>query len=228
MWKREPRVRKSEGYEQALIGKSPCVAAHKDWMRMKTPIKGVATTRIAWMYARHGPMVEGSVCRCGHPEPTRAHWAWECPENDASGGRAPPQNEGENRLCVPLVRRPRRGWVSREWGPLQGIRDEVLKQLRRGGKALIATDGGAMGDNHAERVGPIGVAVGGARAQGPLGGIDQTSYMAEVWALYKVMRSIAGVEGEIWVIIDNQSVQREADRWRTGTRKGVGNCPGIW
>ena len=70
--------------------------------------------------------------------------------------------------------------------------------------------------------------MGGARAQGPLGGIDQTSYMAEVWALYKVMRSIAGVEGEIWVIIDNQSVQREADKWRTGTRKGVGNCPGIW
>ena len=131
-------------------------------------------------------------------------------------------------MCVPLVRRPRRGWVSREWGPLQGIRDEVLKQLRHGGKALIATDGGAMGDNHAERVGSIGVAVGGARAQGPLGGIDQTSYMAEVWALYKVMRSIAGIEGEIWVIIDNQSVQREADRWRTGTRKGVGNCPGIW
>ena len=200
------------------------MVAHREWVRNQKSIKGVANTRIAWMYARHGPMVEGSVCRCGIGEPTRAHCAWECTATGAGDGRAPPRHESEKRLCVPLIQRPSRGWNERDWGPLCGIREEVLKLLREGGRAIIATDGGSKGDCLAERVGSIGVVVGNARARGGLGGIDQTSYMAEVWALFKVLRSIAGIVGEIWVIIDNEAVQKEAEKWRLGRRNGIGNC----
>ena len=61
--------------------------------------------------------------------------------------------------------------------------------------------------------------------------LDQTSYKAELWALFKLVRTIADVRGEIWVIIDNMSVQREAELRRVGGRPHggkVGNCPGLW
>ena len=50
--------------------------------------------------------------------------------------------------------------------------------------------------------------------------------MAEVWALFKLMRSIAGV-GEIWVTINNQGVQREPEHRRTGHSRPMENCPGL-
>ena len=50
--------------------------------------------------------------------------------------------------------------------------------------------------------------------------------MAEVWALFKLMRSIAGV-GEIWVAINNQGVQREPEHRRTGHSRPMENCPGL-
>ena len=78
------------------------------------------------------------------------------------------------------------------------------------------------------RVGSYGVAVGEVRRGGILGGLDQTCYKAEAWALFKLMRSIAGVQGEIWVIIDNLPVMREAESRRAGLPRPLGTMPGLW
>ena len=60
-----------------------------------------------------------------------------------------------------------------------------------------------------------------------IGGLDQTSYKSELWALYKLIKSIAGMRGSITIIIDNQAVAREAAlrKMKQGT-KGI-NCEGL-
>ena len=104
----------------------------------------------------------------------------------------------------------------------------MVSEVWRAGRAVIATDGGAQGKIFKERVAAYGVAVGMRSWNGRVGGIDQSAYMAEVWALYKVLKSIEGLGGEIWIIIDNYAVMDEADRRRRGFKKMSGCCPGLW
>ena len=61
-----------------------------------------------------------------------------------------------------------------------------------------------------------------------MGGMDQTSYMAEVWALYKLMISIKGLLGKILVVIDNESVQKEAEARRLMGLSGLQNGAYVW
>ena len=76
------------------------------------------------------------------------------------------------------------------------VLEEVERRVAAEGYAIVATDGGSMGGSFRYRVASFGVAVGTARARGRVGGLDQTAYKAEVWALFKLMRTIAGVEGK--------------------------------
>ncbi len=101
--------------------------------------------------------------------------------------------------------------------------------LQRYGRAIIATDGSSLGDLMVEKIATFGIAVGDRVWGGYLGGLDQTSYMSEVWGLYKLLASITDMEGEIWVIIDNNSVQKEAEARRLGRRSGdTRNAQRIW
>ena len=67
-----------------------------------------------------------------------------------------------------------------------------------------------MGSSMEERVASYGIAVGEVQRRGEVGGMDNTSYKAEVWALFKLMVTIAHLGGDILVIIDNLAVVREA------------------
>ena len=228
MWNSESRVQREDDYKERLEGRQPMLRAHQNWMVSGEKAEGASKSRIAWMSARCGKQASqegarGPVCRCGHLEPTRYHWAWECPfTGGPADRRAPPRSESEKRLCVPLVQRPIRGRDERDESPLQGIRQEVAKLIGESGVATIATDGGAMGGYFDERVASFGVAVGSKRVRGRVGGMDQTAYKAEAWALYKVLRSIQGLRGTIWIIIDNQAVQREAEARRLEAVRGRG------
>ena len=51
------------------------------------------------------------------------------------------------------------------------------------------------------QVASVGIAVGDWDWGCELGGIDQSSYMGEVWALYWLMLAIQGIQGDVWVII---------------------------
>ena len=154
------------------------------------------------MYAPHGKWAgfEHTRCACGALAPDRAHWGWEC--KWCNGGkqitnRIKPIEEGERRLCVPLVERPWRGWKGKNWNPIPDLRKAVREEIRRKGRAIIATDGGAEGASWQERVGVFGVAVGNFDHGATLRGLDQTPYAAELWALYKTMVSITGLTDEI-------------------------------
>ena len=192
----------------------PTVQGHKAWLATAKGTTGVSPNRVAWMYATHGPQIPQSVCACGCEEPRRHHWAWEC--KDTGGDKVePPRSESEKRLCVPLVERPNHE-EHRNYAPIRGIRSAVEATIRSRGWALIATDGGSKGTSFEERRASIGIAVGDKKWHEPIGGLDQTSYKSEVWALYKLLESIKGIRGKVVVIIDNQAVAREAALRRAG------------
>jgi hypothetical protein len=231
MWRDESRVRRDEDYETRCAGREPLVDAHKEWNHEERRMEGVANERAGWMYARCGNWtgMEHSLCRCQQAKPDRSHWAWECEVTcGPAGRRAVPAGEGERRLCVPLVERPDRGWQERSWGEIAGLRQEVQKEIRVTGRAVVGTDGGAAGKVADERVAAYGVAVAKKQYYGEVGGMDQTAYMAELWALYKVLRSLRQLTGEIWIIIDNWAVCGEARLWQGVGRVKLGNCPRIW
>ena len=231
LWLGESRVRRDEDYHERWRGLAPYAEAHKEWNLEPCRVIGVSNARVGWMYARHGKWegLEHSLCRCGASTPDRAHWAWECTfTGGAQTAARVPAHQGERRLCVPLVDRPARGWEERSWGVIGGLRTAVVSEVWRVGRAVIATDGGAQGKIFRERVAAYGVAVGMRTWNGRVGGIDQSAYMAELWALYKVLKSIEGLGGEIWIIIDNYAVMDEADRRRRGFKKLSGCCPGLW
>ena len=116
----------------------------------------------------------------------------------------------------------------RDYSGIQGIREVITAEIRRRGWALIATDGGSKGKTFEERKASYGIAAGQRTWEGRVGGLDQTSYKSELWALYKLLKSIAGVRGRIIVIIDNQAVAREAALRKVGQgTKGI-NCGGLW
>ena len=52
--------------------------------------------------------------------------------------------------------------------------------------------------------------------------------MGELWALVKALRALEGLQGEIWVIIDNQSVLGMAQRHQRDRVAVQLNCPRIW
>ena len=165
LWLGESRVQRSANQEQELEGKEPLTTAHRKWNTQPPRAEGVRNERIGWMYAPCGKWKgrENSLCRCMQPTPDRAHWAWEC--TWTNGGRptterAAPRNEGERRMAIPLVERPRRGWDERNFDAINGLREAADREHREKGRVVIATDGGAMGDAWDERVGAFGVAVG--------------------------------------------------------------------
>ena len=102
----------------------------------------------------------------------------------------------------------------KELGVIEGLRAAVAAELWWTRRAVVATDGGAQGKGFGERVVAYGVAVGNKTWNGRVGGIDQTAYMAEMWALYKVVRSLEGFRGEILIIIDNFAVMSDAEKRR--------------
>ena len=63
--------------------------------------------------------------------------------------------------------------------------------------------------------------------RGAVGGLDQTSYKSELWALYKLLISVKGIAHKIVVIIDNQAVAREAMARKRGPGNRKVNCAGL-
>ena len=94
--------------------------------------------------------------------------------------------------------------------------------------ALIATDGGSKGTGFEDRVASFGVAVGDRAWKGNVGGLDQASYKSELWALFKLMTSIRGMNHRVTVIIDNQAVAREAALRAHGKGNEKNNCARLW
>ncbi len=121
---------------------------------------------------------------------------------------------------------------------MAGLKDKVLQKMQMKCFAHIATDGSAVGRNIEQNAGwAIAVEEEWVKG-GEVDGMDQTSYMSEVWALYKTMCSIEGLAGKIDIIIDNQSVQKEAPRctegkgrreetWRESGRKSERALPSV-
>jgi hypothetical protein len=233
MWKSESRVQRSPDYEMQWFGREPMLDEHVKWNAKHPLVNGVRNERVGWMYARHGKWagLEHTRCRCGQARPDRAHWAWECTfTNDERNLalRPVPVGEGERRLCVPLVQRVDRGWQPRNWDPVPGLLNYVLSHLAASGNVVIATDGGACGAQWRDRVAAFGVAVGDFTYSEQLYGVDNSAYAAELWALYKVCVTIAGVPDPIIIIIDNMAVVRGAKALLTDCLTACDNCPGLW
>ena len=76
--------------------------------------------------------------------------------------------------------------------------------------ALVATDGGSKGSCFDDRWASFGIALEDRYWNGRVGGLDQTSYKSELWALFKMVITIKAIQGRIVVIIGNQAVAREA------------------
>ena len=111
-----------------------------------------------------------------------------------------------------MVERPAHN-LSRDYSPILGLRLATRNAIRRRGWALIATDGGSKGTCFDDRQASFGIALERRYWNGKVGGLDQTSYKSELWARYKLVTTIRGLQERIVVIIDNQAVAREA-AWR--------------
>ena len=160
------------------------------------------------------------MCTCREPQPRRHHWAWQCKDTGCTGVD-PPTTESEKRLCVPMVERPAHD-SRRDYRPITGLRQATMNAVDRRGWALIATDGGSKGTCFDDRWASFGIALEGRHWSGKIGGLDQTSYTSELWALYKLVVTIKGIQGRIIVIIDNQAVAREV-----ALRKGAMSSPQV-
>ena len=226
LWAAETRTQREENPMRDIAFARPDIRGHKEWAKAAKGEPGVSSNRVTWMYATHGPQIPGSRCTCLEKEPRRHHWAWECARAGCEGVE-PPRHESEKRLCVPMVERPQNA-EARDYNRIQGIKEAVKAEIRRHGWALVATDGGSIGKNLEERRASYGIAVGQSTWEGSVGGLDQTSYKSELWALYKLLRSIAGTRGRIVVIIDNQAVAREATLRKKGQGSKNINCEGLW
>ena len=142
----ESRVLRSPDQLQKLVGSEPLTAAHRAWNKATRKVEGICNERVGWMYAPHGKWTgyEHTKCACGADTPDRAHWAWEC--KWCNGGRPinerdKPYEEGERRLCVPLVERPIRGWTPKDCEPIPGLRAAVQSDAFIHRRAIVATDG---------------------------------------------------------------------------------------
>ena len=116
----------------------------------------------------------------------------------------------------------------RNYGPVWGLKPATQRAISRRGWALIATDGGSKGTCFEDRKASTGIALENKCWSGEVEGLYQTSYKAELWALYKLVTSIKGVQGHVVVIIDNQAVAREATLRLGGRGSGKGNCARLW
>ena len=103
-----------------------------------------------------------------------------------------------------------------------------MAEVRRRGYALVATDGASKGGCWEERIASFGIAVGKFRFRGELGGMDHTAYKAEVWALYRLLQSIQGVQQDIRLMIDNLAVVQEANLRKAGRATLRCNTAGLW
>ena len=111
---------------------------------------------------------------------------------------------------------------------VRGLKRAVQKTIEERGWALIATDGGSKGTCFEDRKASTGIALGHKCWSGEVEGLDQTSYNAELWALYKLVITIKGVRGRVVVIIDNQAVACEASMRLGGSGSTKTNCARLW
>ena len=105
------------------------------------------------------------------------------------------------------------------------------------GPMWVATDGGADGDSDT-RVASWGVAVAGAMPihSGSVPGIDQSSTAAELWALVQLVTALHADREKhpdeqpfsVIVLIDNKSVQRQADAIFDNLERSHAQAWALW
>ena len=142
-------------------------------------------------------------CACGATEATRRHLAWHCPlEPLELGESAPPENTAAEGLLVRLAPVPPLP-VEQPTRPQDVIPDGLVAALldaaqHTTGRALVATDGGSVGEGRdlSHRRGAVGIAVRSATGDQlgfrlPRPGLDQTAYGAELWGLWVITAALA-------------------------------------
>jgi ribonuclease HI len=232
----------------------PLTDIHEDWMssgsrKRKRVASGAAMDERALPFLkktgkRNGVSADTStVCMCGAGPPRRRHWMWACPCVGHSNvpPAAEPRSEIENGLGVPLVpiAEPH---SSRNLDVDNVIVDAITREGRRSNlPVLLASDGGIIEPTRARlRIGGFGIAVASSSgdAQGietnyvvqrrGLGGLDQTSYAAELQGAIVALKCAAAARTKVKLIIDNMSVQRGVQARILGHRPRVRYCGALW
>jgi len=195
--------------------------------------------------ARNGVDLNCSTkCMCGTGPPRRRHWMWACPSLSNVGEAPPaaePSSEVESGLAVPMVpiAEPH---ASRNLDTAGSLVDAIVAEGRRSEQpVLLASDGGIAEPTRPRlRVGGFGIAVvnrdGSNRGSEAnyvthrrrLGGLDQTSYAAELQGAIVALKCAVAAKTSVRLIIDNLSVQRGVQARILGHRPKVRFCGALW
>ena len=84
----------------------------------------------------------------------------------------------------------------RDYRPMTGLRQAARNAIAKRGWALIATDGGSKGTCFDDRWASFGIALEDRYGSGKVGGLDQTSYKSEIWALFELLTTVNGYSGQ--------------------------------
>ena len=170
---------------------------------------------------------ENITCMCGHAMPDRRHRLWQC-KATAIGAPMPRKAtcELEHGLGVPMVTKFPRPPLRRyniPTGLAEAIR--LAAEASVDGIARLATDGSVLEPRNLwHRSGGFGIAVQTTpdnqqlckQFHGMVGGLDQCSAAAELYGIMVARRAARQSQTPIYIVCDNQAVQRQADAAITG------------
>ena len=183
---------------------------------------------------QRGEELPEGACRCGEPLPTRRHWLWDCPAFPREGA-VPPEDSAAHGLVLRTLPIPQHR------GEIQPAVDlpiaEALRRAPRGpcGTVLVATDGGVQEPRRPRFrtaasglciLSPAGEAVFATARE--VGGVDQTSFAAELHGAVLALEAAAHVQVPITIVIDNKAVQRGVASRLAGLRPYAHFMSGLW
>lgn len=174
-------------------------------------------------------------CACGDPLPTRRHWMWRCPSVLPAAPAEPADSTSmEHGLGVPMLAYPPAS------PPINvAPSDRIVAALRAASlhtsePILVASDGGVQDPTRPRyRSGAFGVAIQPPRGHAVtikrwVGGMDQTSFAAEVQGALTVLASSVAAGVPVHLIIDNTTVQRGIATRIRGAKPTVQYCGRLW
>jgi len=189
--------------------------------RLYTAIGAAFDFKVAKGMAKKAGVEIEVKCDCGAVDPDRNHWMHKCPKL-RDGPPSMPTRLAMSKLAIPRVPRGRK--ANARVLPIPTIRKiaaGIRRAAKKGGKVVLATDGGSTGKTVWQRCGGWGIAVDGLKESGELEGLDHSAYAAELWAALVAVHAIKLANVEATIIIDNLAVQKKvreaifSAKWRT-------------
>ena len=231
LWRIDERASDNVSLEM-ILENQPIIDEHLVWARgsnrkkRRIALGDAKDYRVATFYDRVYGKCDDPWCMCGEPVAERRHWMWECDAIKCptkTSNHNGPRCQVEEALAVRLSPLPEKA-AKRKIQRDTRVEDELLRAFQKHQRRIeVASDGGVKQPrNPRMRTGGWGVFVedsqDGRGSGGPVLGIDQTSFAAELAGASVALRAAAQTQIPIRLWVDNLAVQKGVQRRIKGAR----------